>query len=177
MPMLAEDDDTSDHFIHHEEEEYLLGNKEQEIRKNQKDSVGQSSDNESLRDILSERTSWAGLPGNESSSSLKEVRFSDQEFAAGTPISNIKYNHLGFQNDNSFYPFHNQLNYGLAKYFAESKTTKSNVNKFLSDLLIASLTEKLSYRNADEWMEKLLEILWGISKNKWIEHKLNTRVM
>ena len=35
---------------------------------------------------------------------------------------------------------------------------KGNVDKFLSNSLMALLTEKLSYQNADEWMEKLLEI-------------------
>ena len=28
------------------------------------------------------------------------------------------------------------------------------------------LTEKLSYQNADEWIEKLSEILWGIPNAK-----------
>ncbi len=76
---------------------------------------------------------------------MREVRFSNQEFAAGTPVSNIKYNYPGFQNNNLFYPFHEQLDYGLAKYFAESETTKSNIDKFLSNPLMAPLTEKLSY--------------------------------
>ena len=35
------------------------------------------------------------------------------------------------------------------------------------------LTKKLSYKNADEWMEKLSEIPWGIPEDKWIEHKYN----
>ncbi len=95
--------------------------------------------------MLSGRTPQAGLLGSESSSFLREVRFSDQELAAGIPMFNIKYNYLGFQNDNPFYPFHDQLDYELAKYFAESKTTKSNVDKFLFDLLMALLTEKLFY--------------------------------
>ncbi len=32
------------------------------------------------------------------------------------------------------------------------------MNKFLTDPLMVSLTEKLSYKNADKWIEKLLEI-------------------
>ena len=35
------------------------------------------------------------------------------------------------------------------------------------------LIKKLSYKNVDEWMEKLLEILWGTQEDKWIEHKFN----
>ena len=90
---------------------------------------------------------------------MREVWFSDQEFATGTSVSNIKYNHPGFQNNNLFYPFHDQLNYELAKYFAESKTTKNNIDKFLSKPVMAPLTEKLFYQNADKWMKKLSEIL------------------
>ncbi len=33
------------------------------------------------------------------------------------------------------------------------------------------LIEKLSYWNADKWMEKLSERPWGILNNKWIKHK------
>ena len=60
-------------------------------------------------------------------------------------LSNIKYNHLRIQNNNFFYSFHDQLNYGLAKYFAQSETTKINVDKFLSEPLMVLLTEKLFY--------------------------------
>ncbi len=36
---------------------------------------------------------------------------------------------------------------------------------------MTSLIEKLSYRNANEWMEKHSEIPWDIPNDKWIEHK------
>ncbi len=147
--MLTEDNNTSDHFIYHKEEEYPLGNERQEIRENQR-NLGQSSDNESLKNILPRYTPQAGLLRSQSSSSLWEVRFIDQEFAVGTPVFNIKYNHLSLQNNNPFYPFHDQLDYRLAKYFVESETTKSNMDKFLSDPLITPLTEKLSYQNTDK---------------------------
>ena len=118
--------------------------------------VGKSLDTGSCtRDGLSGCTYQAGLLRSELSSFLREFRFCDQEFAAGTPISNIKYNYPRFPNNNPFIFFHDQLNYRLAKYFTESKTTKSNVNKFPSEPLIASLIEKLSCQNADEWIEKL----------------------
>ncbi len=127
--------------------------------------------------MLPRRTPQAGLLRSESSSLLREVRFSDQEFASGTPVSNIKYNHFEFQNDNPFYPFYDQLNYGLAKYFAEFKTTKSNIDKFLSDPLMALLTEKLSYQNADEWMEKLQKYHEVYQKINKSNISLNTRVV
>ncbi len=46
-----------------------------------------------VRDILLECIPQTGLLRSEWSSSLREVRFNDQEFAIGIPISNIKYNH------------------------------------------------------------------------------------
>lgn len=36
---------------------------------------------------------------------------------------------------------------------------------------MAPLTQKLLYKNADKWIEKLLEIAQGISENKQIEYK------
>ena len=51
--------------------------------------------------------------------------------------------------------------------------TKSNINKFLSDPIMTPLTKKLSYKNTDGWMEKLLEIPGSILENKWIKHKYN----
>lgn len=35
------------------------------------------------------------------------------------------------------------------------------------------LTEKLSYKNTNGQIKKLLKISWGIPKNKWIEHKFD----
>ena len=135
----------------------------QNIEKDYRNLGSKSLDTESYaRDGLAGRTPQAGLLGNKLSSSLREVRFSDQEFATNISVSNIKYNHSGFQNNNLFYLFHDQLDYGLAKYFAEFKTTTSNIKTFLSEPLMALLTEKLSYQNANKWMEKLSEIPWDI---------------
>ena len=36
---------------------------------------------------------------------------------------------------------------------------------------MAPLTKKLLYQNADEWMEKLSKISWGILNDEKIEHK------
>lgn len=58
----------------------------------------------------------------------------------------------------SFYLFNHQLDYALTHFFIEANTTKGNINKFFTDPLIVSLTKKLSYKNIDKWMKKLLEI-------------------
>ncbi len=107
-------------------------------------------------DTPTEKIPQDELLTSESLSLLREEWLTGNEFPAGTPISDIKYNHLGLQHKNSFYLFKDQLDYALAHYFGDLETTKGNVNKFLSDPLMTPLTEKLSYKNADEWMEKLL---------------------
>lgn len=70
----------------------------------------------------------------------------------------MKYKHLGSKDKSSFYFFNDQLNYALAHYFAKLETTKNNMNKFLTNPLIAFFTKKLFYNNANKQMEKLLEI-------------------
>lgn len=62
----------------------------------------------------------------------------------------MKYHHLDFKNNNLFYPFNNQLDYIFANYFLEFKTTKDNIDKFLSNLLIVPLIKELSYENANK---------------------------
>ena len=126
-------------------------------------------------DLPTKRAPQDELLASKSLSLLKEKWFTGKEFPAGILVSDIKYNHPGLKHQNSFYPFNDQLDYALAHYFAESETTKSNVNKFLSDPLMTPLTKKLSYKNADEWIKKLSEISWGIPENKWIEHKYNIK--
>ena len=141
MSIFGEDDNASDNFGSYKNEDSIP--KTQDIKRDHRDLVGKSSDTESRARVG--HTPQNRLLGSELSSSLREVKFSEQEFLTSTPVSNIKYDHPGSQNDNLFYPFHNRLDYALAHYFAESSTTKDNVDKFLSNLLMASLTQKLFY--------------------------------
>ena len=109
--------------------------------------------NYTVRDIIdspTKKTLRDGLLASESLSSLSEEWFTENKFPAGIPVLNIKYNHLGLKYRNGFYPFNNQLDYALTHYFAESETTKGNINKILSDPLMTPLNKKLSYKNADE---------------------------
>lgn len=59
---------------------------------------------------------------------------------------------------NSFYPSNDQQDYALAYYFAKSITIKGNMNKFFINPLMVPLTKKLSYKNADKWIDKLSKI-------------------
>ncbi len=132
-PIPGEDENTSDNFGLHENEESIL--EEQDIEGDHRNLVGDNSDTKShARDGLSQRIPQDGLFGSELSSSLKEVRFSKQEFPAGIPVSNIKYQQPSSQNDNLFHLFNDQLDNAFATYFVESETTKGNVDRFLSNL-------------------------------------------
>ena len=48
-----------------------------------------------------------------SSSSLREVTFYENENYAGTEISDIKYRHSGYQYKNIFHLFDNEIDYAL----------------------------------------------------------------
>ena len=67
--------------------------------------VGKNLDTRSRARARNTPKDW--LLGNELSLSLKEVKFSEQEFLTKIPVSNIKYDHPGSQNDNLFYSFYN----------------------------------------------------------------------
>ncbi len=70
---------------------------EQDIKKDHRNLVSENSDTESyIRNDLSKHTPKVELFKNLLSSSLRKVRFSDQKFTIGTPVSNIKYNYLRF---------------------------------------------------------------------------------
>lgn len=106
MPIPGENDYALDNFRFYEDEKSTP--KAQDMEKNYRDLVGESSDTrDHIKNSLSGRTSHDGLLGSELSSSLREIRFSDQEFATSTSVPNIKYNHLRSQNNNPFYFFHN----------------------------------------------------------------------
>lgn len=87
---------------------------------------------------------------SESSSTFKEIIFSNSKFLASISVSDTKYKQPRFSNNNLFNFFNYQLDYTLAHYFAESETTKRNVDKFLINLLIKRIIKKLSYYNIDE---------------------------
>ncbi len=80
---------------------------------------------------------------SELSRKFREVTLSKSEFLVGTPVLDTRYEHFGTQNNNPIYTFNNQIAYVLANYFAELETTKCNVDKFISNLLMKPNTEKL----------------------------------
>ena len=77
--MPGEDDNTLNNFELYKDEESIL--EAQNIEKDHRDMVGKSSDNRNR--AKAGRISQNGLLGSESSSSLREVRFSKQKYLAG----------------------------------------------------------------------------------------------
>ena len=89
--MPGKDDNASDNFGLYEDEKSIL--EVQDIEGDHRDLVGKSLDTRNR--IRVRRTPQNGLLRNELSSSIREVKFSEQEFLADTPVSNIKYDHIG----------------------------------------------------------------------------------
>ncbi len=104
----------------------------------------------SVAEMLIKHTTRKRLLASRSLLALKEEWFCSYGFPVDTPISDKKYRYPRSNHENSFYPFNDQQDYAIAHYFADSETTKGNMNKFLIDLLITPLTKKLSYKNADK---------------------------
>lgn len=79
-----------------------------DIKEDDIDLASKNLDTKSrVRDMLLEHIFQLNrLFENELLLSLREIRFSIQKFATGILISNIKYNHLGFQINNTFYLFY-----------------------------------------------------------------------
>ena len=105
-----------------------------------------------INNKMSATSNW--MPQNrllsESSVSFKEVMFNECKFLSGTPVLDIRYEHFRNQINNLFYLFNSQLDYALAHYFANSKTIKQNIDKFLTNLLMKPIIKNLSYYNVDK---------------------------
>ena len=85
IPMPGEDNNAPEYFGLHKDKKYILN--QQDIEGDCGDLVGKSSDTRiDGKDGLSKYTSQVGLLASEWSSSLKEMRFSEQKFPAGKPI-------------------------------------------------------------------------------------------
>ena len=65
-------------------------------------------------------------------------------------ILNIKYSYSGYQQDKVFHFFNNEVDYTLAYLFVESKITKCNMDKFLTNPLIKYINGQLLYQNIDK---------------------------
>ncbi len=131
----------------------VSNNDKEEIRL--ADTMGNDDKNIRPVDIDKQRPitlNWTPRNGllSELPRNFREVTFSRSEFPVSTPVSDTRYVLSESQSNNPFYPFNNQLDYAMAHYFAESETTKCNVNKFLSNLLMELITKQLLYCNTDE---------------------------
>jgi hypothetical protein len=65
-------------------------------------------------------------------------------------------------NESPFSPFKSQLDYGVAMFFHRRQLTKGDVDDFLHDKNMESVVDQLSFKNANQWREKLLETTNGL---------------
>lgn len=119
-------------FGYNKDEKSIL--KEQNIKKNLRNLIGKSLNTKVyIKDSFLRSIPQNKLFVNKLELFLKKTRFIKQEFSICKLVLDIKYYYSGFQNNNLFYFFNNQLDCVLANYFAKFKTTKCNIIKFLSN--------------------------------------------
>lgn len=70
-------------------------------------------------------------------------------------------------NPSIYNPFDNAAGYALARWFFLEKCTKGAVNRFLQDKRLAPLHSHICFTNADEWLELLNKIPYGIVNDGW----------
>lgn len=78
------------------------------------------------------------------------MTFIESKFLASILVLDTRYKYFRSQNNNSFYLFNNQVVYTLVHYFANSETTKNNIDKFLTNFLIKLITKHLLYYNGNK---------------------------
>ena len=101
MPIQGDDYNASNIFRPYKDEESTL--EKQDIERDYTNLVRENSNTGSrAKNGLSERIPQNGLLASESLSFFREVRFSEQKFPVGKPISDIKYYYLSSQNHNPF---------------------------------------------------------------------------
>lgn len=78
------------------------------------------------------------------------MMFSKYKILAGILILNTRYKHPVDKNNNIFYLFKNQVDYILVYFFADSETTKCNIDKFFAHPIIKFITQNLLSRSTDK---------------------------
>ena len=61
-----------------------------------------------------------------------------------------------------YYSFKNDTDYSWALWLHNSRTTKGSVNSFFNDSWLSQMHSLLSFRNGDQWLERLHQISHGI---------------
>ncbi len=76
-----------------------------------------------------------------------EITFMTNENAENT-------NSISTDDDfNSFFSFHNEVDYALILWFHENACIKKDVNKFLKNERLTSMHEHLSFKNENQWLD------------------------
>ncbi|PGH11603.1 hypothetical protein GX50_09028 [[Emmonsia] crescens] len=94
--------------------------------------------------------------------------------ASSCPFSEATLNtsHDNKEEENLFFPFKNEEDYGLAMWFHEAKLTKGDVTAFFREPLLQNITDRLSFRSAAEWRAKLDGITQGLPLDNWVRDRV-----
>ena len=77
-------------------------------------------------------------------------------------------NPSGVDNSN-YYPFENVTDYALAQWLLNSECSRRDVDRFFSDKRMSLLHSNISFNSADQWLEKIHNIPYGIEDDQWEE--------
>lgn len=125
--------------------------------------AGASTSSGSRRRHLSTAPSWSSI----SVKSFEEITGKK----AGVPLHNIAQQdpyklrceaaEADADNYHEYWPFDNQRQYILGRWFLLSKTSKGRIEDYCKDIV----SEGTGFKNAQEWKDKVHRIPWGIAND------------
>jgi hypothetical protein len=79
---------------------------------------------------------------------------------------------LETEKKNKYESFQNEKNYAFAHWFHQSENNKRDVDKFFQNSRLSKFHQELSFKNDDQWFNKLNKITTSIQKNTWLKQDL-----
>jgi hypothetical protein len=79
---------------------------------------------------------------------------------------------LETEEKNRYKSFQSEKNYAFAHWFHQSENNKKDVDKFFQNSRLSKFHEELSFKNDDQWLNKLSKITTSIQKNMWLKQDL-----
>ncbi len=73
---------------------------------------------------------------------------------------------------NKYESFQSEKNYAFAHWLHQSENSKKDVDKFFQDSRLNKFHQELSFKNDDQWLNKLNKITTNIQKNTWLKQDL-----
>jgi hypothetical protein len=79
---------------------------------------------------------------------------------------------LETEKKNRYESFQNEKNYAFAHWLHQSENSKNNVDRFFQNSRLNKFHQELSFKNDDQWLNKLNKITTSIQKNTWLKQNL-----